>query len=111
MSIVVKYNNLRFSFPTKIIAHEAVRQANAAKTLADSLDIMAEMGVCIGENIIFAVGMINGKVIRLVGCTSFEGARAVTYPSCVQKFIVTQDGKWYVPAGTKVVLNASSTQR
>lgn len=111
MSIIIKYNNLRFSFPTNASAQEAVRQTQEAKTLADALDAMAEMGVCLGENIVFAVGMINGKVIRLVGCTSFEGARAVTYPSCVQKFIVTPDGKWYVPAGTRVVLNASSAQR
>lgn len=111
MSTVIRYNNLRFSFPTKVMAQEAQRQANAAKTLVDALDIMAEMGVCLGESIVYAVGMINGKVIRLVGCTSFDGARDVQYPVNVQRFIVTPDGKWYVPAGTRVVLNAASAQR
>lgn len=111
MSTIIKYNNLRFSFPTKVVAQEARRQADAAKTLVDALDVMTEMGVCLGESIIYAVGMINGKMIRLVGCTSFDGARGVKYPDNVQKFIVTPDGKWYVPAGTKVVLNVPSTQR
>jgi hypothetical protein len=111
MSTIIKYNNLRFSFPTKVIAQEAQRRADASRTLVDAFDVMTEMGVCLGESIIYAVGVINGKVIRLIGCTSIDGARDVQYPVNVQKFIVTPDGKWYVPAGTKVVLHAASTQR
>jgi hypothetical protein len=108
MSVVVKYNNLRFSFPTKVIAQEALRRAMVTKTLVEALDTMSEMGVCLGEKTTYAVGVINGKVIRLVGCISFEAARDVRFPGCVQKFIVTPDGKWYVPAGTKVVLHEAS---
>lgn len=99
---VIKKHGLRFSFSTKAAAAEAVRQEGEAKILVEKLDTLCRTGVCLGESIIYAVGIVNGVVVRLVGCSTFDGAKTVEFPSNVQKFIVTPDGRWWVPAGTVV---------
>jgi hypothetical protein len=101
MPTITRYG-LNFSFSTKAAATEACRQAGIEKRLVDKIDVMARTGVCLGQNITYAVGIVDSVVVRLVGCTTFEGAREVQFPACVKKFIVTPDGRWWVPAGTEV---------